>query len=293
MPAATENLQFLINGVTLGAVYALVGVGFVLIYQVTGVINFAQGEFVMLGALGSALLWEAGMPLPLAAALAVAGTALVGAGVQRLALQPARGASVERLIIITIGVSITIKGVVLLAVGTSPHFVDPFTRGDPIRVGGAVILPQYLWVVAVTVLAVAALAWFFTRTMPGKAMRACAMNPEAARLVAISPARMALLAFTLAATLGALSGAVLAPIQDPDYGIGLGLGLRGFTAAVVGGLDSVAGAVAGGLLLGLVEAFAAGHIPSGYKDAVAFGILLLVLLARPGGVLRRLTGGRA
>jgi branched-chain amino acid transport system permease protein len=287
-----SNLQFLINGVTLGAVYALVGVGFVLIYQVTGVINFAQGEFVMLGALGSALLHEAGLPLLPAALVAVVGTAAVGAGVQRLALRPARGASVERLIIITIGVSITIKGVVLLAVGTEPHFVEPFSRGGPIRLGGAVILPQYLWVLAVTMLAVAALAWFFTRTLQGKAMRACAMNPDAARLVAVAPARMALLAFALAATLGGLSGVVLAPIQNPDYGIGLGLGLRGFTAAVVGGLDSVTGAVVGGLLLGLVEAFAAGHIPSGYKDAVAFGILLVVLLVRPGGVLRRVAVGR-
>lgn len=282
-----QEVQFVVTGLALGSVYALVGLGIVLIHQVTRIINFAQGEFVMLGALGFALLQEGGTSAPVAAALAVAGAAAVGILMERLAIAPVRGAPVLRLIIITIGVSIAIRGFVLIAVGTSPHFVDAFTAGPPWRVAGIVVDRQYLWVVVATAAAVAALWLFLTRTLPGKAMRACAMNPDAARMLAISPARVSLLAFGLAAALGGLGGVVIAPLQAPDYGIGLALGLAGFTAAVIGGLDSPAGAVFGGLLLGVVQSLAAGHLPSGYKDVVAFGILLLVLLVRPVGLLSR------
>lgn len=139
---------------------------------------------------------------------------------------------------------------------------------------------------------VVALWLFLTRTTAGKAMRACAINEEAARICAISPARMSLLAFALAAALGAIGGVVLAPLQSPDAGIGIGLGLKGFTAAVVGGLASPQGAVVGGLLIGVVESLAAGHLPSGYKDPVAFAILFLVLLLRPEGLLRRTSAVR-
>lgn len=282
-----QELQFVVTGLALGSVYALVGLGIVLIHQVTRIINFAQGEFVMLGALGFALLQERGIAAIPAAALAVAGTAAVGVLMERLAIAPVRGTSVLRLIIITIGVSIAIRGFVLIAVGTSPHFVDGFTAGAPWRVGGVTIIRQYLWVVVATGIAVALLWLFLTRTLPGKAMRACAMNPDAARMLAISPARVSLLAFALAATLGGLGGVVLAPLQAPDYGIGLALGLAGFTAAVIGGLDSPTGTVFGGLLLGVVQSLAAGHLPSGYKDVVAFAILFVVLLVRPVGLLSR------
>ena len=288
----SQYAQFTATGITLGAVYALVGLGFVLIYQVTGVINFAQGEFVMLGALVFALLEENDVaPIP-AAALAVLVAVAVGAAVERLCLRPARRATTEALIIITIGVSIAIKGIVLVQVGTGPHFARSFSTGPPLRILGAVVLRQYLWVIGVAAIAVLLLWLFFEHTLVGKAMRACAMNPDAARLHAVSPSLMSLLAFALAAALGGLGGVILAPIQNPDYGIGLGLGLKGFTAAVVGGLESPSGAVAGGLLLGVVESLAAGRLSSGYKDAVAFGILLVVLLVRPTGIFSRITGQR-
>lgn len=282
----SENLQFLITGLSTGAVFALVGLGIVLVYQLTGVINFAQGDFVMLGALGFALLEERHIPMVPAALIAIVGTVIVGAVMNLLVVQPARRASIEVLIILTIGASITIQGISLVVVGTSPHFASPFTTGTPLHVGGAVILPQYLWVFGVTAAAVTALWVFLTRTTLGKAMRACAINGDAARICGISPARMSLLAFVLAAALGAVGGVVLAPLQAPDAGIGLGLGLQGFTAAVVGGLESTHGAVVGGLVIGVVETMAAGHLPSGYKNAVAFGILLIVLLVRPQGLLR-------
>ncbi len=288
----SENLQFVITGLSTGAVYALVGLGIVLVHQVTGIINFAQGDFVMLGALGFALLQEHGVALVPAAVVAVLATTLVGALVDLLAIAPARQASMERLIILTIGASITIQGLALVFIGTSPHFAPPFSSGPPLHVGGAVVLPQYLWVFLFTALGVLALWLFLTRTTVGKAMRACSMNERAARICAISPARMSLLAFCLAAALGALGGVVLAPLQSPDAGIGLGLGLKGFTAAVVGGLGSPQGAVVGGLMIGVVESLAAGYLPSGYKDAVAFAILFLALLLRPEGLLRRASAVR-
>lgn len=263
-----------------------------LVYQVTGIINFAQGEFVMLGALGFALLREADMPLLPAATVAIAGTVLAGLLVERLAIAPARSATHTRLIILTIGAAITIQGLALVFFGTGPHFAPNFTEGEPINLGGVVILSQYLWVVGLTTLSVLALWYFLTRTMTGRAMRAVAMNKEAARSVGISPSRMSMLAFMLAAGLGAVAGVVLAPLQAPDSGIGIALGLKGFTAAVVGGLHSPAGAVVGGLAIGVVESVAAGYLPSGYKDAITFGLLFLVLLVRPQGLLRSVQAAR-
>ncbi len=282
----TPFLQYVVTGLSTGATYALVGLGIALVVQVTRVINFAQGEFVMLGSLGFALGQEHGLPLWLAVLLAVGGTTLVGIAVERLVIAPARQATVDRLILLTIGASIVIEGAALVVVGTEPHFARPFSAGAPIRLAGVNVIRQYLWVGAVTVVAVALVALFLTRTMTGRAMRATAMDAEAARLVGISPGRMSLIAFALAAGLGAIGGVVLAPLQAPDVGIGIALGLKGFAAAVIGGLDYPAGAVAGGLLLGVIEAVAAGYLPSGYADAVAFGLLAIVLVSRPTGLFK-------
>lgn len=283
----SDNLQFVVTGLTTGSVYALVGLGIVLVHQVTGIINFAQGEFVMLGALTLALLSEKGLALLPSVLIALAVTLLVGVLVERLAIAPARSATVERLIILTIGAAITIQGITLVVVGTNPHFAEAFTAGSPLQVGGVVVLRQYLWVFAVTAAAVVALWFFLTRTLTGKAMRAAATNRDAARIVAISPSRMSLLAFVLAALLGGIGGVVLAPLQAPSAGIGIALGLKGFTAAVLGGLDSPSGAIVGGLAIGVIESVAAGYLPSGYKDAITFGLLFAVLMLRPQGLLRR------
>lgn len=268
------------------------GLGIVLVYQVTGIINFAQGEFVMLGALGFAILRESGVPLLFAAVTAVSATVVAGLVVERLAIAPARQATHIRLIILTIGASITIQGLALLFFGTDPHFAPNFSQADPIRLGSVVVLPQYLWVVGTTAVVVVALWWFLTRTLTGRAMRAVAMNKDAARSVGISPSRMSMLAFMLAGGLGAVGGVILAPLQAPDAGIGVFLGLKGFTAAVIGGLHSPAGAVVGGLSIGVVESLASGWLPSGYKDAVTFAILFLVLLLRPHGLLRSVQEAR-
>jgi branched-chain amino acid transport system permease protein len=279
-------LDFSITGLATGLTYALVGLGIALVYQVTGVINFAQGDFVMLGGLSFAVLTEGGVPEPLAALLALTGTTAVGAALNLLVIRPARQAGKERLIILTIGASITIEGGALLAFGADSHYARAFTGGTVTVLGGH-LASQYLWCAAATVAAVGLMWLFLTRTLPGIAMRATAMDGEAARIVGVSPARMSLLAFTLAAALGAVGGIVLAPLQPPDAGVGIALGLRGFTAAVLGGLASPAGAVAGGLAVGLLQAYVTGYLSSGYRDVIVYGVLLVALLARPAGLLRR------
>lgn len=288
----SDVAQFVITGVTTGAIYALIGLGIVLVYQVTGIINFAQGHFVMVGALIFAALQESGWSVPLSAAIAVGATCAVGAATDRLAIRPAKDRSIARLIVLTIGASFAIEGIALVTVGTSPHFAEPFTGGEPLRFLGVYVLRQYVWVVVVTIITVTALWLFLTRSLPGKAMRAAAMNRDAARLVAISPSRMSLLAFVLAAALAAIGGVVLAPIEAPSATIGIALGLKGFTAAVLGGLDHAQGAIAGGLFIGVVEALAVGLLSSGYANAITFALLFVVILVRPTGLLRRTSWSR-
>lgn len=287
-----ELAPLLATGLTLGAIYAVVGAGFVLIYNVTGIINFAQGEFLMLGALTATTLIAGGTPVPLALLGGTALAASAGLLVERGAIRSARGASVETLILITIGVSFAIRGIALLVWGSSPRRFAPFSAGPPLDVLGAAVPRQSIWVIGFTLL-VAALLWLhFTRTVAGKAMRACAMNPDAARLQGISPSRMSAYAFALATGLAGAAGVVLVPITTASYDMGLSLALKGFTAAVIGGLVSPVGAIAGGLMLGVAEAGAARYISSGLKDAIAFGVLFAVLVLRPQGLLAGAAGNR-
>ncbi|MFE9360598.1 branched-chain amino acid ABC transporter permease [Streptomyces olivaceoviridis] len=283
----SQFFDFTLSGLGTGTTYALVGLGVALVYQVTDVINFAQGDFVMLGGLGSAVLHEAGTPLWAAALTAIASTAAIGGLLDLVVIRRARGADSERLIILTIGASVTLQGAALLAFGADSHFVPPFSAGDAFDVFGAHVPRQYLWCGVATAAAVVLMWAFLTRTLWGTAMRATAMDPETVRLMGVSPARMSLLAFTWAAALGALAGVFLAPLQPPDASVGIPFGLKGFTAAVIGGLVSPVGAVAGGLLVGLVEAYATGYLSSEYKDTLTYGLLLVVLLLRPTGLLRR------
>jgi branched-chain amino acid transport system permease protein len=287
-----EYVQYVITGISEGSVYALIGLGFALVYQVTGVINFAQGEFVMLGGLLFAVLEEHGMTAVPAALVAVAVTTATGAAVYLAGLRPARRARLEIRIIITIGIAFVIEGVVLLFVGTDPQYADPFGVVPAFHIAGGAVFPQYVWVVGMAAIAVLLLAWFLGRTLFGKAMRACSMNQRAARLMGIDPDRITLITFALAAVLGAVGGIVLAPIQSPDYQSGLTFSLYGLAAAVLGGLRSPSGAVAGGLVIGLAQSFAAGKLPTGYGDTIVFGLLLVVLLVRPQGLLNRRTAAR-
>jgi branched-chain amino acid transport system permease protein len=280
----SEFLQFLFSGLTVGAIYALVGLGFAIVYNACHVINFAHGEFVMIGGMASVFLIAAGVPMPLAMLAAVAIAAVLGLALDKFAVEPARNASVVTIIIITIGASIFIRGAVEVVLGKDFHRLPAFSGETPIQIGGATLQPQSLWVIGALVVVVAALKFFFERTRFGKAMLASSHNRLAAELVGIDVKLVLLASFGLSAGLGALAGILTAPITLTRYDIGIMLGLKGFCAAILGGLGSGYGAIAGGLALGIAEAMSAGYISSAYKDAVAFVIILAVLMFRPGGM---------
>ncbi|HEY7460155.1 MAG TPA: branched-chain amino acid ABC transporter permease [Xanthobacteraceae bacterium] len=280
-----EFLQFFFSGLTVGSVYALVALGFTLIYNASDVINFAQGEFVMLGGMVTVFLALAGIPLPLAALMAVMAAVAVGLALHRLAIEPARGAGVVNLIIITIGASIFLRGIAQLVFDKRFHSLPPLFGADPIRIGGAAILPQSLVVLAGAAIIVLLLWFFIDRTLTGKAVIATAANRLAARLVGIDTRRIVGLSFAVSAAIGAVAGILITPLTLTSYDVGTLLALKGFAAAMLGGIGSAPGAVLGGLILGMLEAFSAGYLSSAYKDAVAFVVILCVLFALPQGLL--------
>ncbi len=287
----STGLQWIVSGLTVGSIYALVAMGFSVIYSSTRVINFAQGEFSMLGGmLMYSIYMRAGLPLPLAFLVSVLIVTLIGAGLERATIHPLRNQSVISVIIVTIGLAIFIRATAKLIWGSEPVKVASFTGDKPLRFLGASIVPQSFWVFGLTLLAFVLVFLFFDRTLLGKGMRAAAANPDAASLMGISSSTSSLVAWTMAAALGAAAGIVIAPINFAYYYAGTMLGLKGFTAAILGGLGSASGAVVGGLLLGVLETIVAGVFPSGYKSAVAFVILILVLLIRPEGLLGRSEG---
>lgn len=280
-----DLLQFLFSGLTVGAVYALVALGFTLIYNASGIINFAQGEFAMLGGMTTVFLALAGIALPIAAVLAVVITVLVGLLLHRFAIEPARGADAVTLIMITIGASIFLRGAAQVVFDKRFHSLPHMLGTEPVRIGGAAILPQSLVVLAGGTLVVILLWLFIDRTLFGKAVIATATNRLAARLVGINTSYMMAFSFAVSAAIGALAGILITPITLTSYDVGTLLALKGFAAAMLGGMGYALGAIIGGLLLGLIEALSAGYLSSQYKDAVAFLLILLVFFVMPHGLL--------
>ena len=278
-------LQYLLSGITKGSIYAVVAIGFSLIYSATGVINLAQGEFVMLGGMVAVSLAHY-VPLPVAVTGAVLVVAVVGCLLELLFFRKLRRHTVLHLIIITIGLSIVIQEAAL-------HLWDEKVRSLPYFTGneisslhllGAAISPQVLWVLGTVAVSVLALHGFLKYSLPGQAMRACSSNPEAAMLVGINIRNMRTLAFGLSAGLGALAGCVISPITMTQYEMGVPLAIKGFAAAILGGLGNPMAAVAGGLIVGVLESTSVSRFPAAYNDVAAFAILLLVLFVRPHGL---------
>jgi branched-chain amino acid transport system permease protein len=285
--SADQFLQYLITGLYQGSIYALVALGFTIIYAVTRIINFAQGEFVMLGGMISfTLSVSAGVPLAGALIISVIVATGIGAIMYLFAIRTARNASVVSLIIITIGAAIFIRGIAGLAWGVDAVRPSHFTGSQSISFLGAYIHPQAIWIIGTTIVVTILLHIFLTYTMVGKALKACAINPAAAGLVGINSKAMALIAFALAAMLGAIGGVVMAPLTLTAYNVGVMLGLKGFVAASIGGFKSPLAAVVGGILLGIIESLAVGvdwgPFTSSYKDAIAIVVLLAILLFRSG-----------
>ncbi len=283
-----QVLQYVFTGLTIGSIYALLALGFNIIYSATDIINFAQGEFVMLGGLTMiSLVDKARLPLLPAFFLAVAAVTVVGILLERLAIRRVEGAPVMSMIIITIAASILLKGLAMFGWGKDTFALRSFSGDTPISVGGAVIIPQSLWVLGITLAVVTGLSFFFSFTITGKAMRACSVNRRAASLMGIRVRRMVMLSFAFSAALGAVGGIIITPISMMEYGRGTLMAVKGFAAAVLGGLGSGMGAVAAGFIIGLLESLGAGLISSGYKDAMALVVLILVLILRPQGLFGR------
>lgn len=285
-------LQYFLSGITKGSIYAVVAIGFNLIYSATGILNFAQGEFVMLGGM-VALTLTRFAPLPVAIAGAVVIVALVGCLLEVTLFRRLRRHSVLHLIIITIGLSIVIQEVALHLWDEKVRSLPYFTGNEvsSFHVLGAAISPQVLWVLGTVALTVGLLHGFLKFTLHGQAMRACSSNPEAAMLAGINTSNMRTLSFGLSAALGALAGCVISPITMTHYEMGAPLAIKGFAAAILGGLGNPMAAVAGGLMVGIVEAFSVSRLPAAYNDVAAFGILLLVLFVRPHGLFGTPGGG--
>ncbi len=280
-----QIIQYAVTGITIGSIYAMVAIGFNTIYNVTEAINFAQGEFVMLGGL-LMVFFRVGLQIPtvLSIPLTVVVVTVVGMLLNQLAIKPIRQPSVLSIVIATIGASFFIRGIAMMIWGKTPFDLPPFSGRNPLPFLGAVIQPQGLWVMGCLVVVVIVLTIFFDRTITGKALRACAVNPNASSLVGINVRFMVLISFALSAAVGALGGIVITPISLMEYDRGAMLAVKGFSACVLGGIGNFPGAVTGGLLIGLIESFGAGLISSGYKDVFALLVLLAVLFVRPNGL---------
>lgn len=281
-----QFLQYIISGLTIGAIYAIVALGFNIIHNATGIVNFVQCEFVTLGGMMMYTYYSLlRIPLFLSFFLSMATVTLLGAAIERGPIRVAKSKAIIVLVFITIGLSSTIRGTALLIWGPDNVPIPAFSGEQVIRFFGAALLPQHLWIFAITIGVVIFLQYFFYRTLTGKAMRATAVNRRAASLMGISVNRMILLSFAMSGGLGAIGGMIIAPITTTSYDTGIMLALKGFAAAILGGYGNSAGGILGGLILGVLESLGAGLISSKFKNAVAFFILLLVLFFKPEGIL--------
>lgn len=280
-----QFLQYLFSGITSGSVYALTAIGFTLIFNATQIINFSQGQMVMLGGMIGVSLYKAGLPLWGCFLGAVVIVTLVSMGLETVAIRPLLRKGVLAQIIATVGAAFVLETAAMLIWGRDAVTLPPFSGDAPLAVGKATIVPQTLWVVGLTILIVIVLQVFYRKSLFGTAIRACSVNPTAARLQGVSYRRVVLFSFALSGAVSAAAGVMITPISFMSYSSGALIGLKGFAAATLGGLGNPLGAVLGGFILGIVEALGIGVVSAGYKDAISFVILLLVLFLRPAGLL--------
>ena len=292
MAFETQLLQYVIAGLTLGSVYAIVALGYSMVYNATKVINFAQGEFVMLGGLVTIFLYsKLHLPLLLCVLVTIPIVSFIGILIERLTIAPANVGGQDRekvvviLIMITIGVSEFLRGGAMLLWGKDPLGLPAFSGEKPVVLLKATFNPQILWVIGITLLMVIIIRFFLTHTILGKAMRGSSDNQILARLMGIDIKLMSMASFALSAASGSMGGILITPMTLMSYDGGLMLGLKGFCAGVIGGFGNVTGAIVGGFVLGLLETLGAGLISSSYKDAIAFLTLLLILRFKPTGIL--------
>jgi branched-chain amino acid transport system permease protein len=288
MPDFAFLAQAIVSGISTGCIYGLIGIGFCVIYNASGIVNFAQGAFVMLGGMVTYTLFTAwGLPLLLAAILTIIVVALAGVVLERVVVRPLwnRNATIFVMILATLAAQIVVERATLIAVGDQPKTLPVFTDLPPIRLGSIAIGYQIIWIIGASLAIIAGLGLFFRSTKVGKAMRACAINREAAMLLGIPVSRMLALSFALSAALGAIAGILITPTQYTAFNVGVPFAISGFIAAIVGGFGKPFGAFLGGIMLGLAQAIAVVFLDAGLKNVAALTVLLLFLFIRPGGLL--------
>lgn len=282
----TDLLQALFAALTVGSMYALVALGVALIYNSTNIINFAQGEFVMLGGMTMVTLYgQLKWPLYFSIPVTIAVTVLVGMGLMKVSYRPGKSTSLITVLIITIGASLFISGSAMHIWDTDIHRYEPFSGDAPLKLGGAAIAPQSLWVIGLTLVVVVLLVVYFQFTIYGKAMKACALDRTAAGLLGIRVKKMVLLSFAMSAALGCVAGIIMTPLTMVDYSGGMLLAIKGFSAAMLGGMGSFVGAVIGGFVFAFLESFAATFVTSRFKELVTFIVIINVLLFLPRGIM--------
>jgi branched-chain amino acid transport system permease protein len=281
-----EILQYLFSGITNGAIYAVIAIGFSMLYNSTELINFAHGEFVMIGSLCMVTFFGT-LQLPLIPAILLTIICVAAAGLvfERLAIRSVKHPEPIVLIIITVGASIFLRGLGMIIWGKDAYSIPSFSSHPPLDIAGAKLLSQSIWIIVIFLAASVGLQLFYKKTLTGKAMEANAISKRAAWIVGIPSKLMVMLAFGLSTAMGGLAGVIIAPITMSSYDMGTMLGLKGFCAAMLGGLGSLWGALIGGFLLGILEALGVGFVSSGLKDATAFLLLLFILYVRPGGII--------
>lgn len=287
-----DLMQYIVTGLTVGSIYALLAIGYVTIYNITGILNFAQGEFAMIGALTCITFVNAGFPMYVSAILAIIITATLGLIIEKTAITHARNASMMNLVIITIGLSTFFKGLGLIIWGSSPKQLAPIIKMEPIQFMGAVINSQSIFILIILFILLAILYVFFDKTFIGSALKASEKNPRAAKLMGINTKTMSALAFTLAAAIGAIAGIIITPLTDATYEMGFLIGIKGFVGMVIGGMNNIPGAVVGGLLVGLLETFSGAFVSTYYSDAITFLVLILFLFFKPNGLFAKASGER-
>jgi branched-chain amino acid transport system permease protein len=280
-----QFLQYIFAGLSQGSIYALTAMSFTLVFNATRIINFSQGQMVMLGGMTLASLWKAGVPLWAAVLLAVLIVTGISIVFERVAIRPLLRAGVLAQIIATVGASFAFEAAAMLIWGRDAVLLPSFPGGtQPVGIAGASITWQEIGFVGLTLIIVVALQLFYRKSLFGTAVRACSVDPTAARMQGISYGAVVMFSFALAGAVSAAAGAAFTPIQLMSYRSGTLFGLKGFAAATLGGLGSPVGAVVGGYSLGIIEALGVGLVSADYKDAISFVILLLVLFVRPTGL---------
>ena len=283
-------LQLLLPGLTTGCVYALVALGFVLCANVSGVVNFAQGEFVMLGGMAAAYLIGLDVPFALAILAATAIGATVGAAQEFFTLAPVRHRPHFIQITTTVGFAVVLRGITLIVAGKDALSLPGFSGDGVIVLLGAIVPVQSLWVWGATLLLLLGTFTFLRYTIIGRAVRACSINLQAARLMGVNAERLRVIVFGVSGATGALAGVVITPIVLASWDAGLTYSTKGFIGAILGGFRSPSIAVLGGLFIGVLESLSAGYVSSGWKDFIVYGALLAWLLIQGGVFLRGRAG---